>query len=200
MPCHFRALCYISAMGELSESLKKVSLGSILVVVGVVSIMTLAVYWYVFSEVPSSIPYSNLQREQVQPENAGTPAQKSTQARDSHSGPDDRTVIVETPSEEPRAQTVEPGTSPDLSGQGTAVETNQAAPGAISVQVGAFSKPDGAAKLASDLSSKGYNPLTNSSEGMYRVFVGEFSSREEAGKTLESLKASGFSGYVRTVP
>ena len=43
-------------MGELSESLKKISLGSILVVVGIISILTLGIYWYVFSEDPSSMP------------------------------------------------------------------------------------------------------------------------------------------------
>ena len=191
-------------MGELSESLKKVSLGSILVVVGIVSILTLAVYWYVFSEVPSSIPYSRLQEESGRPGLAENPIQSGGLARESNSGPDNRTVIVETPpggqqgSVAGQANAVE--ASPGNAGQDGAPAIREADPGTITIQVGAFSKSEGASKLAAELSGKGYTPLANSSGGMYRVFVGDFPNREEAEAMLEGLEAAGFKGYVRTVP
>jgi len=191
-------------MGELSESLKKVSLGSILVVVGIVSILTLAVYWYVFSEVPSSIPNSRMQEEAGRPGLAETPVRSPGIDRAAESGPDNRTVIVETPpggqqgSVAGQANAAE--ASPGNSGQDGAPAIREADSGTITIQVGAFSNSEGASKLAAKLSGKGYTPLANSSGGMYRVFVGDFPSREEAKATLEGLEAAGFKGYVRTVP
>jgi len=191
-------------MGELSESLKKVSLGSILVVVGIVSILTLAVYWYVFSEVPSSIPYSRLQEEPGRLEFAETPARSPGIDRAAESGPDNRTVIVETPPGGSQGSITGQTNTAEASlgnpGQDGTLSIREADSGTITIQVGAFSKSEGASKLAAELSGKGYTPLANSSGGMYRVFVGDFPDREEAEAMLEGLEAAGFKGYVRTVP
>jgi len=193
-------------MGELSESLKKISLGSILVVVGIISILTMAIYWYVFSKDPSSIPYLTADKVASSPERSSSPESGRLSAEPARTGPDDRTVIVETPSSDIgddssiRSDAAEDAVTGAASRQdviqpGTPVET-----GNLSIQVGAFSKAEGAERLADELSNKGFSYLVKSSDGMYRVFVGDFSSKEQAAEVLARLKQSGFSGYVRSVP
>lgn len=193
-------------MGELSESLKKISLGSILVVVGIISILTMVIYWYVFTEDPSSIPYISTDKAASSPEINSSLKPGRLSDEPARTGPDDRTVIVETPSSDiggdssikiDAAEDAVAGTASrqDVIQTGTPAET-----GNLTVQVGAFSKAEGAEKLADELSNKGFSYLVKSSDGMYRVFVGDFSSKEQAAEVLARLKQSGFSGYVRSVP
>lgn len=190
-------------MGELSESLKKISLGSILVVVGIISILTLVIYWYVFSENPSSMHgTASAQAQRTQGSNQA-PGPGSRTDAPSRSGPDNRTVIVETPSSGTlpveggavNKADAEPGSVIKASSAEASVETVN-----LSIQVGAFSKAGGAEKLADELDNKGFAYLISSADGMYRVFVGDFTSKTQASEVLEKLKQSGFSGYVRSIP
>ena len=190
-------------MGELSESLKKISLGSILVVVGIISILTMVIYWYVFTEDPSSIAYSTAEKVLTSPDLNRSPKPGHLAAEPARLGPDDRTVIVETPSSDQGAASVvetediaAPGTfSQEVGKPATPIKAEN-----FSIQVGAFSKAEGAEKLADDLSKKGFSYLVKSSGGMYRVFVGDFPSKEQAAEVFARIKQSGFSGYVRSVP
>ncbi len=190
-------------MGELSESLKKISLGSILVVVGIISILTLGIYWYVFSEDPSSMPgIASAQTTRTQGASQ-SPGPGNMSGPPAKFGPDNRTVIVETPS----SGTL-PADAPAADEAAVAAAAVVKEPGAeasvktgtISIQVGAFSKAGGAEKLADELDNKGFTYLISSADGMYRVFVGDFTSKNQAAEVLERLKKSGFSGYVRSVP
>ena len=193
-------------MGELSESLKRISLGSILVVVGIISILTLGIYWYVFSEEPSSISHSNSDRTLSSPGIDRNPISGDLPGEPVQRGPDERTVIVETPSAvDGSAASMEKGSS-DIpgaeaaSGQYASQADASIKTGNLSIQVGAFSKAAGAEKLADELNSKGFAYLITSADGMYRVFVGDFPSKDLAAEVLTRLKQSGFSGYVRSVP
>ncbi len=193
-------------MGELSESLKRISLGSILVVVGIISILTLGIYWYVFSEEPSSVSHSNTDRAFSSPGIDRRPVTGDLPVEPSKRGPDDRTVIVETPSAVDRSAASMENSSADLPGAAPASGQNDSQAGTsiktgnLSIQVGAFSKATGAEKLADELNNKGFTYLITSADGMYRVFVGDFPSKELAAEVLTRLKKSGFSGYVRSVP
>jgi len=177
-------------------------LGSILVVVGIISILTLVIYWYVFSEDPS-IPYGTPGQEAVA--NQFGTADRAAPSGNTAAGdkPDDRTVVVETPSS---SGGVDIASIPDNSGEkppagiSAAADPATLSSGVISVQVGAFSKPDGARQLASQLAKQGFHSGISSSDGMYRVFVGEFNSKEQAEDMASRLKSSGFSGYIRKVP
>ena len=188
-------------MGELSESLKNVSLGSILVVVGIISILTMVIYWYVFSEDPV-VPYVTSVQSSSQVPATSAPIPSSPVGDEVKSEPDDRVVIVETPSSAGGTATAEavlpPGNKPGLNS--TSQAAVPAASGTMSIQAGAFSKREGAEKLASQLKSKGFTSSVNSSGGMFRVFVGNYSSRKQAEDMVGSLKASGFSGYIKTIP
>ncbi len=193
-------------MGELSESLKKVSFGSILVVVGVIAILTMVIYWYAFSDAPSPMQYLSQEQAGSSSHTGGIPVTREFSGDPVRQGPDDRAVIVEPPSPENRTaplqandKSVENSPEPS-SGQDAERGENLIAPGTLSIQAGAFSRPDGAEKLVSELNTKGFSSSVRPSGDMYRVFVGEFPSRKEAEEILEKLKGAGFSGYVRTVP
>ncbi len=193
-------------MGELSESLKRISLGSILVVVGIISILTLGIYWYVFSEEPSSISRSNSGGALSAPEMVRNPLTGDLPDEAAKRGPDERTVIVETPSAVGGLADSTGNGSGDIpggeaaSGQSASNAGASIKTGNLSIQVGAFSKASGAEKLADELDNKGFAYLITSTDGMYRVFVGNFPSKDEAAETLARLKQSGFSGFVRAVP
>jgi cell division protein FtsN len=190
-------------MGELSESLKKISLGSILVVVGIISILSLGIYWYVFTENPSSITgivSAQAQRHQGSSQTSGSGSLSNTPARP---GPDNRTVIVETPSSGTLpldTGSLNKGSAETSSGIETSSSEASVKTGNLSIQVGAFSKAGGAEKLADELDNKGFSYLISSADGMYRVFVGDFTSKNQASEVLEKLKQSGFSGFVRAIP
>ena len=193
-------------MGELSESLKRISLGSILVVVGVISILTLGIYWYVFSEEPSSLSHINSDRALSSPGIKRNPITGDLPGEPVKRGPDERTVIVETPSAVGGSAASMNNGSSDIPG-GEAASSQHASQadtsiktGNLSIQVGAFSKAAGAEKLADELNNKGFSYLITSTDGMYRVFVGDFPSKDLAAEVLTRLKQSGFSGYVRSVP
>ena len=185
-------------MGELSESLKNVSLGSILVVVGIISILTLVIYWYVFSEDPASIPYVNSAQTSPHQDIKPAPAPPRTSSEAVQKEPDDRVVIVETPSSKGGIAAAAPGNSSSRSEAprpGVADDS-----GSLSIQLGAFSKSQGTEKLASQLNDKGFAGSVRSANGMFRVFVGTFPNRQKAEEMQTRLKASGFSGYIRSLP
>jgi len=188
-------------MGELSESLKKVSLGSILVVVGVVTIASLGVYWYVFSKEDSPIPAVSTAR----PLTAGEVSRGSIPDGSPGSRPDDRMVIVETPSSEtelPAASGSDPGqtAAPETVSPAATVVESGTRSGGLTIQAGAFTKAEGADSLAAQLRDKGFPSSIVSSQGVNRVYVGDYASRTEAEGALARLKNSGFSGYIRTMP
>ncbi|MCJ7679514.1 MAG: SPOR domain-containing protein [Candidatus Aminicenantes bacterium] len=65
-------------------------------------------------------------------------------------------------------------------------------PGNYYIQVGAYSKKDGAMALAQDFQSKGYptkiiDPLSTDRRAIFRVRVGGYASREEANRILAEL-------------
>ncbi len=155
----------VSAMGELSESLKRISLGSILVVVGVISILTLGIYWYVFSEEPSSLSHINSDRALSSPGIKRNPITGDLPGEPVKRGPDERTVIVETPSAVGGSAASMNNGSSDIPG-GEAASSQHASQadtsiktGNLYIPVGAFSKAAGAEKIADDLNNKGFSYL-----------------------------------------
>lgn len=164
-------------------------------VVGIVAILALTLYWYLFSP-QTLIPVSEEAGIGVAPEISRGEVQPERE------GPDNRTVIVETPRAQGRSGTTDQAerdsTSDSIPTGSSPAPTLDS--GALAIQVGAFSKPEGAAKLMTELRGKGFSSAQSSAEGMYRVFVGDYSSRDEASEDLARLKSSGYSGYLRTVP
>ena len=71
----------------------------------------------------------------------------------------------------------------------------------FTVQVGSFESKDAAAALSSSLTKKGYNSYVTMGESsgkvLYRVRVGSFLSREEAGRMVKTLKdLEGLSAWI----
>jgi len=65
------------------------------------------------------------------------------------------------------------------------------------VQVGSFADPDRAARQADRLRAIGRTPTLEPYNGLLRVQVGPFPTREEAEKALAELESAGFEGIVR---
>lgn len=66
------------------------------------------------------------------------------------------------------------------------------------VQVGAFSKEEGAQKLAKEIRSKGYQNYVIKGKTLYKVQVGEFKTSEEAKVISEKLKKLGYEIWITT--
>ena len=67
----------------------------------------------------------------------------------------------------------------------------------IGVQVGAFQRPEGAARLSRELAEKGYPARTIPTASLHRVVVGPFPDQSAAETVLAELKQLGYDGYVR---
>jgi len=65
------------------------------------------------------------------------------------------------------------------------------------VQLGSFADADHAARLAESLRAAGREPSLESYNGLQRVLVGPFATREDAERELRELEAAGFEGIVR---
>jgi SPOR domain len=68
----------------------------------------------------------------------------------------------------------------------------------IGVQVGAFQRPEGAARLTRELEEKGYPARTLPTASLHRVIVGPLPNQSAAETVLAELKQLGYNGYVRT--
>ncbi len=66
------------------------------------------------------------------------------------------------------------------------------------VQVGAFSKEEGAQKLAKEIRGKGYQTYVIKGKTLYKVQVGEFKTSNEAKSISEKLKKLGYEIWVTT--
>jgi len=66
------------------------------------------------------------------------------------------------------------------------------------VQVGAFSKEEGAQKLAKEIRGKGYQTYVVKGKTLYKVQVGEFKTSEEAKAISEKLKKLGYEIWITT--
>ena len=66
------------------------------------------------------------------------------------------------------------------------------------VQVGAFSKEEGAQKLAKEIRDKGYQTYVIIGKTLYKVQVGEFKTSEEAKAISEKLKKLGYEIWITT--
>jgi cell division septation protein DedD len=66
------------------------------------------------------------------------------------------------------------------------------------VQVGAFSKEEGAQKLAKEIRDKGYQIYVIKGKTLYKVQVGEFKTSEEAKAISEKLKKLGYEIWITT--
>lgn len=100
-----------------------------------------------------------------------------------------------------RTETQEPAAEKVTAEQTPAVQPKKAEPspakaeqqsGNYFIQVGAYSKKDGAMALAQDFQSKGYptiilDPLSSDRRAIFRVRVGGYASREEANRVLSEL-------------
>ncbi|MCB1959141.1 MAG: SPOR domain-containing protein [Rhodocyclaceae bacterium] len=64
------------------------------------------------------------------------------------------------------------------------------------VQIGAFSKPEGAAALVKTVRGKGFEAFSRKIGSTTRVRVGPFETRSAAEKAAEKLSAQGFKGVV----
>jgi rare lipoprotein A len=68
--------------------------------------------------------------------------------------------------------------------------------GQWAVQVGSFAEPERARRHAERARAAGYESFLEPHEGLSRVKVGPFSSREEALDALAALETAGFEGIV----
>ncbi|HZK40085.1 MAG TPA: SPOR domain-containing protein [Atribacterota bacterium] len=66
------------------------------------------------------------------------------------------------------------------------------------VQVGAFSKEEGAQNLAKEIRGKGYQTYVIKGKTLYKVQVGEFKTSDEAKAISEKLKKFGYEIWVTT--
>ena len=66
------------------------------------------------------------------------------------------------------------------------------------VQVGAFSKEEGAQNLAKEIRGKGYQAYVIKGKTLYKVQVGEFKTSDEAKAISEKLKKLGYEIWVTT--
>ena len=66
------------------------------------------------------------------------------------------------------------------------------------VQVGAFSKEEGAQNLAKEIRGKGYQTYVIKGKTLYKVQVGEFKTSDEAKVISEKLKKLGYEIWVTT--
>ena len=66
------------------------------------------------------------------------------------------------------------------------------------VQVGAFSKEEGAQRLAKEIRDKGYQTYVIKGKTLYKVQVGEFKISEEAKAISEKLKKLGYEIWITT--
>jgi len=66
------------------------------------------------------------------------------------------------------------------------------------VQVGAFSKEEGAQNLAKEIRVKGYQTYVIKGKTLYKVQVGEFKTSDEAKAISEKLKKLGYEIWVTT--
>jgi len=66
------------------------------------------------------------------------------------------------------------------------------------VQVGAFSKEEGAQNLAKEIRGKGYQAYVIKGKTLYKVQVGEFKTSNEAKAISEKLKKLGYEIWVTT--
>jgi cell division septation protein DedD len=66
------------------------------------------------------------------------------------------------------------------------------------VQVGAFSKQEGAQKLATEIRDKGYQTYVIKGKTLYKVQVGEFKTSEEAKAISDKLKKLGYEIWITT--
>jgi len=66
------------------------------------------------------------------------------------------------------------------------------------VQVGAFSKKEGAQNLAKKIRAKGYQTYVIKGKTLYKVQVGEFKTLDEARAISETLKKLGYEIWVTT--
>ena len=66
------------------------------------------------------------------------------------------------------------------------------------VQVGAFSKEEGAQNLAKEIRGKGYQTYVVKGKTLYKVQVGEFKTSDEAKAISENLKKLGYEIWVTT--
>ncbi len=66
------------------------------------------------------------------------------------------------------------------------------------VQVGAFSKEEGAQNLAKEIRGKGYQAYVIKGKTLYKVQVGEFNTSDEAKAISEKLKKLGYEIWLTT--
>ena len=66
------------------------------------------------------------------------------------------------------------------------------------VQVGAFSKEEGAQNLAKEIRGKGYQTYVIKGKTLYKVQVGEFKTSDEAKTISEKLKKLGYEIWITT--
>lgn len=72
----------------------------------------------------------------------------------------------------------------------------EALSGEFFVQCGAFSRPENAQKMVEVLKGFGYQAVSESVSGLYRVRIYGFQSRDEAEKAVAKLKSQGIESFV----
>jgi len=93
--------------------------------------------------------------------------------------------VIKTPKVEPEAKVIE---------ESETVSDKKA----YTVQVGAFSKEEGAQNLAKEIRGKGYQTYVIKGKTLYKVQVGEFKTSDEAKAISEKLKKLGYEIWVTT--
>lgn len=83
-----------------------------------------------------------------------------------------------------------------LDGKLAAAPAKPAAGGSFVVQIGAFGEPTKAASVSGDLNKKGFPSYTEKAGPVTRVRVGPFTSRDDAERAAERLRALNMSAVV----
>ncbi len=101
--------------------------------------------------------------------------------------------------ESPKAEPAKVDASKSEPPKADAAKAAQVGPG-FSVQLAAFTDDKGANSLANKLTKIGYvayvEPVSNAKGTLWRVRVGPFPTRDEAGTSRDKLKGDGYSGIV----
>jgi len=105
-----------------------------------------------------------------------------------------------TPEEKPPLAEPSVIKTPKVESEVKAIEESEAVSDkkVYTVQVGAFSKEEGAQNLAKEIRDKGYQTYVIKGKTLYKVQVGEFKTSDEAKAISENLKKLGYEIWVTT--
>ena len=172
---------------------KKESSRRVLLIGGVLVLVAAALWWYQ-SSAPAGGPPIGVTEAGV--------TEESLAAEDLRADLPEEPAVDATPQQQPVV-----GDQPDQAPQSGSLDTAGLRPRGASlsngytIQVGAFRTELAARQVLQQLSEKSHSgridPTTAGADGLYRVSVGDFASRNEALQVQTRLKADGFPTFIK---